>query len=164
MNKIKASVDRYASRGPSQAFAGGRERGDGEKMNVRLVSLLQIQRALYDMPRGFERFQEYLALLRGGSDDMALPLSALNPMGHEHVATTLDHPINAETIAQKAVEEAATRLSEFPQEVQIALVVADDLRGQWTNRILTEMNHLFNMRAALRRGGKTVLCWTSEKG
>lgn len=25
---------------------------------------------------------------------------------------------------------AATRLSEFPQEVQIALVVADDLRGQ----------------------------------
>lgn len=29
-----------------------------------------------------------------------------------------------------AVEEAATRLSEFPQEVQIALVVADDLRGQ----------------------------------
>lgn len=134
-------------------------------MNVRLVSLLQIQRDLYDTPRGFERFQEYLDILRGGTDDMALPLSALNPMGHAHVATTLDHllTINAEMIAQKAVEEATTRLSEFPQEVQIALVVADDLRGQWTNRILTEMNHLFKMRAELRRGWQTVLCWTSEK-
>lgn len=132
-------------------------------MNLIKASVDKIQRDLYDTPKGFERFQEYLALLRGGTDDMALPLSALNPMGHEHVATTLDHPIKAETIAQKAIEEAATRLSEFPQEVQIALVVADDLRGQWTNRILTEMNHLFKMRAALRRGWKTVLCWTSEK-
>lgn len=60
-------------------------------VNIEVVPLLQIQRELYRVPRGSERFRAYVQTLTGGSDDTVLPpLVAMNPLGKEHVELFLD--------------------------------------------------------------------------
>lgn len=50
-------------------------------MQLERIKLLQIQRALHDLPCG----------MRGDSEDLLLPpLVTMNPMGREHVAARLD--------------------------------------------------------------------------
>jgi len=39
-------------------------------MKLEYVPLLQVQRDLYKMPRGFERFREYIKTMRGCWDSM----------------------------------------------------------------------------------------------
>src|SRR5262245_26188204 len=114
-------------------------------MQITLVRSLQAQRDLHDLPRGMERFQAYLALMTGGTKEMLLPLSLLNPMGKEHVAATLDAllAIDAEAVAEEAVADARRRLADVPGELRVALVVVDDVGGGWTDRYLTETRHRF---------------------
>ena len=50
-------------------------------MKLELTPLLHVQRELYRVARGFERFRAYLQTMTGGTDDLVLPLVALNPMG-----------------------------------------------------------------------------------
>jgi hypothetical protein len=56
-------------------------------MKLEYVPLLKIQRELYGIPRGYERFQAYLqTMIDAGTRDLALPpLVAINPMGKDHV-------------------------------------------------------------------------------
>src|SRR4051812_29048824 len=49
------------------------------------VPLLAVQRELYDLPRGMDRFRKYLGVMTGGTDDIVLPLGGMNPMGKHHV-------------------------------------------------------------------------------
>ena len=42
-------------------------------MTLVLVPMLQLQRNLYDLPHGWERFRAYLATLIGDTNDLALP-------------------------------------------------------------------------------------------
>lgn len=130
---------------------------------IELVPLLQVQRDLYDLPRSLERFRTYIDTLTDDDGDMELPLSGMNPMGHEHNAQVMDALIElgAEDVANKAVAEANQRLGS-DHKLRVALVVVDDLRGQWTNRYFTEASHRFESRATDRRGWATVCCWTSE--
>lgn len=130
---------------------------------IELVPLLQIQRNIYDLPRSLERFRTYIDTLTDEHGDMELPLSGMNPMGHEHNAQVMDALIamDAEGVAERAVAEANQRLGSH-HKLRVALVVVDDLRGQWTNRYFTEASHRFDTRATDRRGWATVCCWTSE--
>lgn len=105
------------------------------------VPLLRLQRDLYRIPRGFDRFREYLrVMIEPGGNDVALPLVAMNPMGKEHVAEYLDRllELDADTVAARAVAETAPQVADAEGVFRCALVVADDRGGGWTNRFASE--------------------------
>lgn len=131
---------------------------------VTLVPMLREQRELYELPRGMGRFRRYLEVMTGGTDDIALPLPAFNPMGKGHVAETLDAllALDAEAVADEAVREAEARLPEVAEPLRVGLVVADDLGGGWTNRHFTEFGQRFRSGPMLERGWAVALRWTSE--
>jgi hypothetical protein len=106
-------------------------------MPLEHVELLKTQRDLHDISRGMERFWEYLRVMIGGTDDILLPpLGVMNPMGREHVAERLDElmDIGAEEVAAQAVRDVEQRLLRMDERFKHGLVIADDLRGGWTNR------------------------------
>src|SRR5262245_18142056 len=105
-------------------------------MDLKLLRLLQIQRDLHAIPRGWERFRAYLAAMTDGTDDIVLPITGMNPMGKEHVAALLDELLatDAEGQAATAIATVAARLVDIPGEREVALVVTDDAQGGWTNR------------------------------
>ena len=61
-------------------------------MNLDYVPLLQVMRELHTIPRGRERFSQYLRTIFPLDDeaDQLLPLLAMNPMGRDHVTALLD--------------------------------------------------------------------------
>ena len=137
-------------------------------MKLEFVPLLQLQRDIYDMPRDVARFKSYLDLLTGGTDDMVLPLSAMNPMGKAHVPAQIDRlmALDAEEVAKQATHDAQQRLhsvlQNYEKKINVALVITDDAHGAWTNRYLTETNHYFKNKGEERRNWATVLLWTGE--
>jgi hypothetical protein len=127
-----------------------------------LLPLLKIQRDLYAMPRGMERFREYIRTMTDPeTGDLALPLVAMNPMGREHVPALIDDYIalGAEQIAQQAIDTVTDVLE---RDYKVGLVVSDDLKGGWTNRWASEFGHRIEGHAITRRGFITGLLWTSE--
>ncbi|HEV3339687.1 MAG TPA: hypothetical protein VG125_05005 [Pirellulales bacterium] len=116
-------------------------------MNLDYVPLLHLQRQLYDMPRGRDRFREYLRTMRNddGSGLDLPPLVTMNPMAREHVPAMLDEllAIDADGIGARAVAEAASDLAPAPGDYKVGLVVADDLKGGWTNRYASEFKIRF---------------------
>src|SRR5215831_13956242 len=106
-------------------------------MNIEYQPLLKIQRDLYRIPRGMERFREYLrTMIDPKTQDLKLPLVAMNPMGKEHVAEMLDRllTLDADGVAAAVVAEALPQITRLPGEFKASLVLADDLKGGWTNR------------------------------
>jgi hypothetical protein len=132
---------------------------------VEVVPLLHVERKLYDVPRGRERFDAYVATMTMGTGEAALPLTALNPMGREHVAAAIDRMIELgiEDGASEAASEAQRRLAAVEDSLRVAVVVADDLKGGWTNRYFTEMANRFERKYEVEHGWATVLFWTSEE-
>jgi hypothetical protein len=133
-------------------------------MEVSVLHLLAIQRDLYAMPRGMDRFRAYIATMTGGTDDLVLPLASMNPMGREHVAAMIDELLrmDAEAVAEAAATEASARLAQVPGQLAVGLVATDDAHGGWTNRYFTEMVLRFETAQLLRRGWAVVPLWTSE--
>lgn len=131
---------------------------------LRLEPLLAIQRELYELPRDFSRFERYIEVMTGGGDDIELPLSVMNPMGKEHVPETLDALIalDAEGVAEQALEEASERLPGVQGVFEVGLVLADDRKGGWTDRHMTDLQARFEPRAELNRGWIVVTLWTGE--
>lgn len=116
-------------------------------MLLEYVPLLRQQRDLYTLPRGRERFVEYLRTMRScDGDGLDLPpLVTMNPMAREHVPRILDQllAIDAGAIAARAVADAAGELADVPGTYHLGLVIADDLLGGWTNRYASEFNVRF---------------------
>lgn len=134
-------------------------------MKLEFVPLLQVQRDLYDMPRGMERFREYLrTMIDAQTRDLKLPLVAMNPMGKDHVAPFLDRllEMQAERAAADASVEGAALFAEEPGEYRVCLVVSDDLKGGWTNRHASELGYRFEQGAYYKRGWIPAILWTSE--
>jgi hypothetical protein len=135
---------------------------------------LQVQRELHGLPRNQERFRQYLDTMqnRYGTDGMLAPLLIVNPMGKDHVAARLDAllALDADTVAARAVAEASARLADVSGHFKIALVVADDLMGGWTNRYAYEFDLRFRHVGALpkqlprwlRHFWLTAVLWSSE--
>ena len=100
----------------------------------------------------------------GNSDDIALPLRALNPQGKQHLNLRLDEMIafGAEEVAAKTVQEAAERLGWIPNRFQVGLIIVDDADGSWSNRYITDYRHRFQHQNEVKRDWATALCWTSE--
>ena len=135
-------------------------------MKLALLPLLQIQRDLYAMPRGMERFREYIKTMTDpDTGDLALPLVAMNPMGKDHIPALIDEYIalGAERIAADAIEDARRATASVAgREYKVALVVSDDLKGGWTNRWASEFGCRIEGGAILKRGFITGILWTSE--
>ena len=134
-------------------------------MNITYVPLLQKQRDLYAIPRGFDRFKSYIAEIHDkDNDEMLLPLSAMNPMGKEHIPELLDRylALDADGVAARAVADSAEKHANIAGDFQVTLVIADDLHGGWTNRYDVDFKHRFESRAYHRRGWITGMLWTSD--
>ena len=133
-------------------------------MKLSFLPLLQIQRDLYALPRGMERFREYIRTMTDPeTGDLALPLVAMNPMGKDHVLALIDEYIalGAEQIAAEAVAGAKAPALQT-EGFKVCLVVSDDLKGGWTNRWASEFNHRIEGAAITKRGWLTGILWTSE--
>ena len=131
-------------------------------MTLTFVPLLRVQRELYAMPRGMERFREYIRTMTDAeTGDLALPLVAMNPMGKDHVPALIDDylALGAEQIAEQAVQSVTAK---FDASYRVALVVSDDLKGGWTNRWASEFSHRIEYAAITKRGWLVGLLWTSD--
>lgn len=134
-------------------------------MELEYVPLLRTQRELYDLPRGGERFREYLRrMIDARTGDLRLPLVALNPMGKPHVAECLDAllALDADGEGARTLAAVAPRLAAEPGTYRVCLVLADDRGGGWTDRAASEFTHRFETRALDTRGWLTGQLWTSE--
>ena len=130
-----------------------------------VVPMLRQQRDLLDIPRGWDRFRRYLAVMIGDTGDIVLPIQGFNPMSKPHVAAALDAllGLDAEGLAAEAVAEAERRLGLVEVELRVGLVVADDVAGGWTDRELIEAHALRRVPTAmLQRGWLVVTYWASE--
>ncbi len=122
---------------------------------------------LYQKPLSIERFNEYLAILTGGNNaDLLVPVSGFNPMAKEHVLeqmTVLKH-LNAEDIARdELLKINRTLFSNTDVEVfKVALNLADDLKGGWTNRYTTDYDSKFKISGYFSRNFCLPVLWTSE--
>ncbi len=107
-------------------------------MKLNYFPLLQTQRELQGLPRDDERFRTYLRTMIGHYPPIVqLPsLNFANPMAKEHVTELLDEylALDADGIAARALADATPELADVPGEYTMTLVVADDLKGGWTNR------------------------------
>lgn len=116
-------------------------------MQFAYVPLLQIQLHLQRLPRTPARFEQYLRTIFGNERGMLeLPsLLAMNPMGREHVTALLEQYIalDADAIAERAANDALGNLLDEPWDIKAALVIADDLKGGWTNRYANEFTQRF---------------------
>lgn len=131
-------------------------------MQLEYVPLLRVQRELYEMPRGWERFQAYLkTMVDTATGDIKLPLAGMNPMGKAHLSTLLDKYLafDADGLAAQAVAESVT---DAAGAFKVTLVLCDDAQGGWTNRYAAEFSQRFTTQAMHKRGWLTGALWTSE--
>ena len=134
-------------------------------MKLEFVPLLQVQRDLYRLPRGMERFRAYLkTMIDPETNDLKLPLSAMNPMAKDHAPALLDRYLafDADGVSARAVAEAESRLSNVVGEFKVTLLIVDDAMGGWTNRYSSEMVARSGSKPLLKRGWITGALWTSE--
>jgi hypothetical protein len=145
--------------------AGLRNQIQNKSVKLEFVPLLQVQRDLYRLPRGMERFRAYLqTMVDPETKDMQLPLSAMNPMGKDHVPALIDEYLtfDADGVAARAATEAESRLSSVDGEFKVTLVIADDAMGGWTNRYSSELSARSGSKPLHKRGWITGILWTSE--
>ena len=123
---------------------------------------------LYQKPRSFDRFQEYLSLLQGETKgDLAVPISGFNPMAKKHV---LEKLIELRIInAEKIIKETIFELNKHPilrggteAVFKVSLTLSDDLKGGWTNRYTTDYDSKFKLNALINRRFCSPVFWTSE--
>ncbi|MBE9042056.1 hypothetical protein IQ235_14845 [Oscillatoriales cyanobacterium LEGE 11467] len=135
-------------------------------MKLEFVPLLHIQRNLYNIPKGSERFSHYLETMLNAdaSDIELLPLAIMNPMGKERVSEILDTllAMDADTIAARAISEVSDRFDDVPGTFKVGLVLADDFMGGWTNRYTTEFSARFEIQPSLKWSWLSGVLWTSE--
>jgi hypothetical protein len=128
-------------------------------MHLTYVPLLGQERELYRRPRDYKRFKAYLHMtLDFETQRVRLPTLMMNPMAREHVADFLDAllALDAERVAEQAMQEVAPQVADVPGSYRVALVVVDDLKGGWTNRFACE----YNRRAAIPPPpGQSYLDW-----
>lgn len=134
-------------------------------MPLTYIPLLRLQRDLHDLPRGRERFERYRTLLDPAAGEAGgkfyPPLLIVNPMAREQVAARLDEwlALDADSEGARTAKEMAGPVGE---ESKVALVVADDAGGGWTNRYAWEFSRRFERPPAVQRGWVAAVLWASE--
>ncbi|HEY1038057.1 MAG TPA: hypothetical protein VGF30_01555 [Bacteroidia bacterium] len=137
-------------------------------MNFELLPILDKIIELYQKPRTFERFREYLALLSGDTkNDLEVPIGAFNPMAKEHILYKLDEfkKLGAEEIAREELKKLneETKNLDPKTTLKVVLCVSDDLKGAWTNRFTSDYDSKFKLNGLISRNFCTPIFWTGEK-
>jgi hypothetical protein len=114
-------------------------------VHFKLLPVLDIMIDFYKKPPNPTRFQDYLNLLSPNRKDVILPISAYNPMAKDHVLLQLEvlKTLNTEGVMQTVISKVNAQIGGGEFGFQVALVLADDLKGGWTNRILTDYKSKF---------------------
>lgn len=133
-------------------------------MDVEVLPLLAAQRRLLDTARGLARFREYLDTMLDDTGEVALPLSAFNPLSKAHVAAQLDTllALDAEGLLRASLAAGLSRLSTPAGRWRAGLVVVDDAQGGWTERYLTDADHWFGGLGEVQRGFIVAYSWTGD--
>ena len=136
-------------------------------MKLTYVPLLATLRAVYTVPRGRERFDTYLntTLKPDRSDVEILPMLIANPMAKDHVTALLDDllALDADGLGARVTAEAAEQLADEPGEFNVTLMVADDLKGGWTNRAAYEYDYRVGYSPDAKRfWGPIGILWSRE--
>jgi hypothetical protein len=130
-----------------------------------LLPVLDIMLDFYKKPPSPARFQDYLNLMTPNRKDVVLPISAYNPMAKEHVLTQLEalKALNTEGVMEAVISKVNEKTGVNEPKFQVALVLADNLKGGWTNRILTDYNSKFaDNFNQVKRPFCTPFFWSSE--
>lgn len=129
-----------------------------------LLPLLQTQRDLLDIPPGRDRFEVYLAKMLDASGEIALPIQGFNPMSKDHVRATLDALLNisAEDRFEDILEEVRDDQGSGHSLLKTGLVVADDVKGGWTNRATIQIDRWMHFEKVIWRGFAPLLWWASD--
>ncbi len=137
-------------------------------MQFELLPVVDIMLDLYKKPRTTERFQEYLELLQGNTKgDLVIPIGGFNPMAKEHAFQKLKElkTLCAEALIQQTLDDVNKKIAGENKDTvfKVALNLADDLKGGWTNRYTTDYDSKFAINALQRRNFCIPLFWTSEQ-
>lgn len=122
-------------------------------MRLEPTPVLGSLRELWSMPRGMERFQEYLRRLQDGPEGGLLAsLVAANPMAKPHMLAYLDALVgfDAEGVMAEACREAERRLAHVALDLRASLVPVDDVAGAWSERTLVDFDARFPDKLAKR--------------
>ena len=139
-------------------------------MKFRLIPILDLIIDFYRKRKNFARFQNYLSLLLNEEKtDVGLPIMLYNPMGKEHILRKLEElkATDAEALAERSIGAVNSKLSgdkSFDKDLtfQVALNLADDAQGGWTNRYSTDYQGKFKSEALIKRRFCTPIFWTSQ--
>ena len=133
-------------------------------VNFELLPILDLVLNFYEKPRDFNRFQACLAFLQGDTKgDLALPIDGFNPMTKAHVLDKLRalKALKVEKIMSETLTYAFPKQKNAPV-FKIALTLADDAQGGWTNRFTTDFDSKFKINALVNRQFCTPIFWTSD--
>jgi len=103
-------------------------------MTFELLPIIDILIDLYEKPRTFERFQEYLKTLQGDTKGgLSIPISGFNPMAKEHLLDRLKELKNlgAEQIVEEIISDFnGEKFSKNSNNIfKIAINLSDDFLG-----------------------------------
>lgn len=131
-----------------------------------IIPVLSFMEELYSQPVTPARFQEYITQLQGSTKgDLAIPIMGFNPMAKTHLLEKVRTLISlkAEAIAKEHLNEWSEN---FPSSkdihLKVALNVADDLKGAWTNFYTTDFDSKFKINALVQRHFCAPHFWASE--
>jgi hypothetical protein len=136
-------------------------------MTFELLPIIEILIDLYEKPRTFERFQEYLKTLQGDTKGgLSIPISGFNPMAKEHLLDRLKELKNlgAEQIVEEIISDFnGEKFSKNSNNIfKIAINLSDDLKGGWTNRFTSDYDSKFKINGLFSRNFCTPIFWSSE--
>ncbi len=136
-------------------------------MRFELLPTIDKMIELYSLPRTPERFQQYLEIMQGNkTGDLEFPLQGFNPMAKGHVLERLHQlkEIEAEAIMADTIESLNRYLDQkhLDKTFKVALNLADDVAGGWTNRFTTDYDSKFKLNGLISRGFCTPIFWSSE--
>lgn len=136
-------------------------------MKFKLFPVLNRMIDFYHKPKGTDRFEAYLKMLKGASkDDIEIPIPYFNPMGKEHVLNKLLElkKLNVEEIIQQVLKEFnKNNPKKTSIEIKVAMSLADDLKGAWTNKYTTDYESKFKLNSYINRNFCIPVFWTSEE-
>jgi hypothetical protein len=136
-------------------------------MRFELLPIIDIMLEIYQKPRDFDRFQDYLKLLQGNTKgDLVLPIGGFNPMAKEHILQKLMElkELEIESIIQNAIDELNILFKNDKNTTvfKVAFNLSDDFGGGWTNRYTTDFDSKFKINALVERRFCIPIFWTSE--
>lgn len=137
-------------------------------MRLEVIPVLQKMKELYESSRNRERFDAYLFMLQGADgNDMMLPIASYNPMGKELALQKVNELIehDAEAILRDVIERTNAMSiagDTGNRTIGVAINLADDVEGSWSEKDRTDYNSKFKIDALLKRNFCTPIFWTSE--